>query len=177
MVIGLAPAAHGGNRTGRVFTGDSSARFLVKHLYEAGFASQPISENRNDGLRYTDCYITAAVRCVPPDNKPTNEEMAKCFPYLSREFALLKYAEVILALGKIAFDSVVKLAKSDYGVEGNFEFKHGQRYNLSKDFPIVFASFHPSPRNTNTGKMTSQMFALVLREINKELKRKSVTRR
>jgi uracil-DNA glycosylase len=176
VVIGLAPAAHGGNRTGRVFTGDSSAIFLVKHLYQAGFANQPISENRDDGLSYTDCYITAAVRCVPPENKPTGKEMDECFPYLSREIALLKNCRVILALGKIAFDSIIRVARENYGFDGKLEFKHNQRYQVSENFPIVYASYHPSPRNTNTGKMTSEMFGKVLGEVNIELGRPLVAR-
>ncbi|MGI0091988.1 MAG: uracil-DNA glycosylase [Nitrososphaerales archaeon] len=165
IVIGLAPAAHGGNRTGRVFTGDSSARFLVKHLYQAGFANQPTSETREDGLRYKDCYVTAALRCVPPDNKPTSKEIETCAPYLERELQLLKNSKEILALGKIAFDSVVDFAKKYYRARGAFKFRHGEKYVLAANFPVVFASYHPSPRNTNTGKLTSEMFASVLRDV------------
>ncbi len=166
VVIGLAPAAHGGNRTGRVFSGDNSARFLVSHLYEAGFANQATSENKNDGLKYTNCYVTAAVRCVPPDNKPTKEEMKNCAPYLANELELLKNAKAVLALGKIAFDSFIDFAKTQYGVEGSYKFHHGAKYILQKDLPTVFASYHPSPRNVNTGKLTGKMFASVLKEIN-----------
>jgi uracil-DNA glycosylase len=169
IVVGLAPAAHGGNRTGRVFTGDSSARFLVRHLYEAGFASQPTSETRFDGLVYRNCYVTAAVRCVPPDNKPTTQEIATCRPYFEQELRMLKECQVILALGKIAFDSVADYAKKYCGSEGGFAFEHGRKFRLARDFPWVFASYHPSPRNTNTGKLTSQMFTKVLKNIKKEL--------
>jgi len=169
VVVGLAPAAHGGNRTGRVFTGDSSARFLVKHLYEAGFANQPTSESRSDGLVYRDCYVTASVRCVPPDNKPTIEEVTNCEHFLEQELSLLKDCRVILALGKIAFDSIIVYSKKYHGVKGRIKFEHGKRYHLAKDFPVVFASYHPSPRNTNTGKLTSKMFAKVLKEIHKDL--------
>ena len=108
VVIGLAPAAHGGNRTGRVFTGDLSARFLMKGLYDAGFANQPNSDYIGDGLQLKDCYILAAVRCVPPDNIPTRGEMQNCFPFLRRELDLLRNSRAILLLGKIAFDSYIK---------------------------------------------------------------------
>jgi uracil-DNA glycosylase len=169
VVVGLAPAAHGGNRTGRVFTGDSSARFLVKHLYEAGFANQETSESRTDGLVYRDCYITAAVRCVPPENKPMKEEIATCEQYFDQELVLLKNCRVILVLGKIAFDAVLRFSKKYYGVKGTFNFEHGKKFHLADNFPSVFASYHPSPRNTNTGKLTSRMFSRVLQNIRKEL--------
>lgn len=169
VVVGLAPAAHGGNRTGRVFTGDSSARFLVKHLYEAGFANQPTSETRDDGLIYQDCYVTAAVRCVPPDNKPTKEEIETCETYFERELLLLKNCKVILALGRIAFDSVLQFSRTYYGSKGIFKFQHGQKFKFADRFPVVFASYHPSPRNTNTGKLTNSMFARVLKNIRNEL--------
>ncbi|HVB13118.1 MAG TPA: uracil-DNA glycosylase [Nitrososphaerales archaeon] len=170
VVIGLAPAAHGGNRTGRVFTGDSSAKFLVKHLYDAGFSNQPTSETRGDGLQYNGCYVTAAVRCVPPDNKPSTREIETCAPYLEEELQLLKNSKAVLALGKLAFDSFVDFAKKCYDVKGSFKFKHGEKYILSEKLPAIFASYHPSPRNTNTGKMTSEMFTKVLAEINTFLK-------
>jgi uracil-DNA glycosylase family 4 len=169
IVVGLAPAAHGGNRTGRVFTGDSSAKFLVKHLYEAGFASQPTSEKRDDGLVYRDCYVTAAVRCVPPDNRPTREEIQTCASYFDRELLMLKDSKAILALGKVAFDSVLDFSRRYYGSKGSFHFKHGLKFKFAENFPIVFASYHPSPRNTNTGKLTSQMFARVLNQTRREL--------
>jgi len=169
IVVGLAPAAHGGNRTGRVFTGDNSAKFLVKHLYKAGFANQPTSETRDDGLYYKDCYVTAAVRCVPPDNRPTRQEIETCGTFFEQELLQLKYCEVILVLGKIAFDSVLSFSKKYYGTKGSFKFQHGVKYHFAENFPVVFASFHPSPRNTNTGKLTSAMFLGVLREIRREL--------
>ena len=169
LVVGLAPASHGGNRTGRVFTGDNSAKFLVRHLYESGFANHATSETRDDGLKYIDCYVTAAVRCVPPENKPLNKEIESCAPYFEEELMLLSHTKVILALGKIAFETVIDFAKKYYNIRGKFEFRHAQRYYLSRDLPVVFASFHPSPRNTNTGKLTSGMFADVLLEIRKEL--------
>jgi len=169
IVVGLAPAAHGGNRTGRVFTGDSSAKFLVKHLHVAGFASQPTSETRDDGLLYRDCYVTAAVRCVPPDNRPTKEEIRTCASYFDRELSMLKNSRVILALGRVAFDSVLDFSRKYYGSKGSFHFQHGRKFNFAEGFPIVFASYHPSPRNTNTGKLTSRMFSSVLKQVQKEL--------
>ena len=173
IVVGLAPAAQGGNRTGRVFTGDSSAKFLVKHLYEAGFASQPTSETRDDGLRYIDCFVTAVVRCVPPENKPTTSEIDNCAPYFERDMLLHSNSRAVLALGRIAFDAVIDFAKKYRGVKETYRFVHGQKYRLAEDFPIVFASYHPSPRNTNTGKMTSKMFSDVLVEIRKYLAQES----
>jgi uracil-DNA glycosylase len=169
IVVGLAPAAHGGNRTGRVFTGDNSARFLVKHLHKAGFASQPTSESREDGLSYLNCYVTAAVRCVPPDNKPTADEISKCSSFFAKELELLPTKRAILALGKIAFDSTVSFAKSRYDIQGRHEFKHGGVYFLDPKFPVIYASYHPSPRNVNTGKLTSRMFSSVLRNVKKNL--------
>jgi uracil-DNA glycosylase len=169
VVIGIAPAAHGGNRTGRVFTGDKSAAFLVRHLYEAGFANQPTSDTRDDGLVYRDCYITAAVRCVPPGDRPSTKEIATCAPYLESELELLRNCKAILVLGKIAFDWVVRFAKKRYPVRGRFRFEHGKRYIISDRFPVVFASYHTSPRNTNTGKLTSRMFSDLLKEVSSHL--------
>lgn len=173
VVIGLAPASQGANRTGRVFTGDKSARFLVRHLYRAGFANQPTSETRDDGLKYYDCYVTAVVRCVPPGDKPTRLELETCAPYLEEELKLLKDAKVVLALGKIAFDSIIKFAKKNYGIEGSFKFEHGKKYTLSSEMPVIFASYHTSPRNTNTGKLTDDMFAKILDDIKTFLDKKT----
>jgi len=169
IVVGLAPAAHGGNRTGRVFTGDSSAKFLVRHLYEVGFANQSTSETRDDGLVYRDCYVSAAVRCVPPDNRPTKEEVETCASYFDRELLMLKNAEAILALGRVAFDSVLDFSRKYYGSVGSYHFQHGRKFSFADGFPTVFASYHPSPRNTNTGKLTTRMFSRVLRQIRREL--------
>jgi uracil-DNA glycosylase len=169
VILGLAPAAHGANRTGRVFTGDSSARFLVRHLHKFGFANQATSETRYDGLEYSDCYVTAVVRCVPPHDRPTREEIDNCSYFLEEELGLLSRTKVILTLGKVAFDSYIHFAKKRYGINGKFAFEHGKKYLLSNDIPIVFASYHPSPRNTNTGKMTSSMFSAVLRRIKRML--------
>ncbi|MDA4131482.1 MAG: uracil-DNA glycosylase [Thaumarchaeota archaeon] len=171
VVVGLAPAAHGGNRTGRIFTGDSSARFLVRHLFEAGFANQPTSETKDDGLVYQNCYLIAVARCVPPGDKPTRQEIENCSSYFERELTLLKNKKAILALGKVAFEGIVRFYKKYYGVQEKLTFRHGEKYVLQGDFPVLFASYHTSPRNTNTGKLTSEMFRSVLTEINTFLAR------
>jgi uracil-DNA glycosylase len=165
VIIGLAPAAHGGNRTGRVFTGDGSAKFLFKHLFKAGFVNQPNSDHMHDGQKLIDCYITAVAHCVPPDNKLTLEEIENCSSYLVREFALLQNPKAVLALGRVAFDSIIDFARTRYESSQRYMFKHGGQYQISERFPTIFASFHPSPRNTQTGKLTDAMFARVLRNI------------
>jgi uracil-DNA glycosylase family 4 len=158
LVVGLAPAAHGGNRTGRMFTGDRSGDFLYAALYRAGFANQPIARSRDDGLRLIDAYIGASGRCAPPDNKPTPEELDNCRPYLIAELCLLKNARVIVALGKIAFDNVL-LALAARGVaipRPRPAFGHEVIYGLN-DYTLI-GSYHPSQRNTQTGLLTSEMF-------------------
>lgn len=169
VILGLAPAAHGGNRTGRVFTGDNSARFLVRHLHKFGFANQPSSEGCDDGLQYIDCYVTAAVKCVPPHDKPSRKEIQSCSSYLEEELRIMSRARVVLTLGKVAFDSYVGIVKKRYDIEEKFAFEHGKKYKISSFLPIIIASYHPSPRNTNTGKMTSAMFSDVLRRIKRIL--------
>ena len=160
MVLGLAPAAHGGNRTGRVFTGDASATFLVKAMYAAGLANQPVSEHRDDGLEYHGAYICAAVRCVPPGDRPTPEEQRACLPYLVREMQLLPNLRVVMALGQIAFQAALK-GMSDLGRDSDekakplrAKFAHGEVYRLREGLPLLVACYHPSPRNTNTGRLT-----------------------
>jgi uracil-DNA glycosylase family 4 len=157
LVIGLAPAAHGGNRTGRVFTGDRSGDWLFRALHKAGFANQPSSVARNDGLRLRDCYVTAAVRCAPPQNKPLPQEISNCRPYLLRELELLKRTRVIVALGRLAFD----VAIASVGLEGHASrrprFRHGAECQLQRGIALI-ASFHPSQQNTFTGKLTEPMF-------------------
>lgn len=156
LIVGLAPAAHGGNRTGRVFTGDKSGDWLFRALHRAGFANQPTSEHRNDGLRLTGCYIAAAVRCVPPDNKPLPSERQNCLPYLVREMRLLPNLEVIVALGSIGWDAALA-ALRDNGVEvpsPKPRFGHGVEYRLG-GYRLV-GCYHPSPQNTNTGKLTEE---------------------
>ena len=166
VVVGLAPAAHGSNRTGRVFTGDRSAAFLVRALYDAGFASQPTSLRRGDGLRYRDLYLTAAVRCVPPDNRPLPLERAQCLPYLERELALLSEARSYVALGGFAWDATLDAAALVHGVDRpRVAFGHGACAPLGLGRPIVWGAFHPSPQNTNTGKLTSRMYAQLLDQV------------
>ncbi len=167
IILGLAPGAHGSNRTGRMFTGDRSGDFLYQALYEAGFASQPIARHRQDGLSLRNCYITASVRCAPPDNKPTPQELRNCHPYLERELALLKNMRVILALGRVAFDTclVWASARAPMPPRARFHFRHGANYVLHGGLPRLFASYHPSQQNTQTGRLTMPMFERVLREI------------
>lgn len=159
LVVGLAPAAHGGNRTGRVFTGDRSGDFLYRALFRAGFASQPTSTDRNDGLHLTDCYITAAVRCAPPDNKPTPIELERCRPFLLEELTLLREMRVIVALGQIAFRACLDaLQAHDIPLPiPRPRFRHGQITILQPDLVLV-ASYHPSQQNTQTGRLTETMF-------------------
>lgn len=166
VVVGLAPAAHGSNRTGRVFTGDRSANFLVRGLHDAGFASQPTSTHRGDGLRYSGLYLTAAVRCVPPDNRPTPDERARCAPFLEREFRMLSETRAYLALGGFAWDATLATAAKVHGVAVPRQpFGHGACAPLGPGRPLVWASYHPSPQNTNTGKLTAAMFAELLARI------------
>jgi len=167
VVIGLAPAAHGGNRTGRVFTGDESGRFLMRALNEAGYSNQPISESRDDGLVLYDCYITAAVKCSPPKNRPTKKEFENCSIYLERELSLLTSAKSVLVLGRLAFASFLQYASGKGAKTRGLEFEHGRSYSLP-GFPTLYASYHPSPRNTYTGKLTKRMLSGLVRRIKKE---------
>jgi uracil-DNA glycosylase family 4 len=159
LVMGLAPGAHGSNRTGRPFTGDGSGDFMFPVLYEAGFASQPRSERRDDGMRLSDMWISASVRCAPPANKPTPEEQRNCAHWLDEEIALLTNLRVVVCLGKIGFDAIVAyfvrsgVLTSRKGVE----FSHGAEYKLTNGLHLL-ATYHPSLQNTNTGKLTKQMF-------------------
>lgn len=164
FILGLAPSAHGGNRTGRIFTGDGSGDFLFKVLYKAGFASQSTSITQNDGLTLIDCYITAAVKCAPPDNKPTAIECNTCATYWTCELALLKEVTSILVLGKFAFDAFCAYAKTKGCSTKGLIFKHGGVYPF-KNMPTVYASYHPSPQNTHTGKLTEHMLLEVLENI------------
>jgi uracil-DNA glycosylase family 4 len=168
MILGLAPAAHGGNRTGRVFTGDKSADFLFKCLHYVGLANQAKSDHREDGLKL-DAYITAAVKCVPPGDKPTAEEKDTCESYLSREFESLKNLKIVLALGKIGFDSCLKFVRKTYPFKmKEFKFGHGVRYELPNGL-ILYGAFHPSPRNVNTKKLTFEMMVDFLETVKGEL--------
>jgi len=159
LIVGLAPAAHGGNRTGRMFTGDRSGDFLYRALHRAGFANQPWSRRRDDGLALYDCYITAAVRCAPPGNKPIPNELAACRPYLVEEIRLLRHVRVIVALGRIAFDAFLK-AWVDVGRPLPIPrpaFGHGAMVKLPEGVWLL-ASYHPSQQNTQTGRLTPAMF-------------------
>jgi len=166
LIIGLAPAAHGGNRTGRAFTGDRSGDFLYARLYEAGFANQPTSVDVNDGLELHDAYIAAAARCAPPDNKPLPEELRNCAGYLDEEFAILR-PRAVLALGAIAFYTYLRLLVKERRLTSRvaYKFSHGAEYKLPGDLPHLFASYHPSQQNTQTGRLTPAMFDGVLRRI------------
>jgi uracil-DNA glycosylase family 4 len=162
LVIGLAPAAHGGNRTGRMFTGDRSGDFLYRALYETGFASQPTSVSRGDGLTLTGAYITAAVRCAPPDNKPTPEEFQTCRKYLERELVLLKDLKCVVALGKLAFDAYLNILRDTGMIRSRaaFAFGHNAQYRIPGG-PVLIGSYHPSQQNTSTGKLTAEMLRAV----------------
>ena len=171
LILGLAPAAHGGNRTGRMFTGDHSGNFLYAALHRAGFANQPSSTQRGDGLRLRDAYITAVVRCAPPANKPTREEQTRCRAFLERELELLPNIRAVLALGKIAFDGYLRLLK-DTGRIGSlapYRFAHGAYYALPPPLPALFACYHPSQRNTFTRKLTPRMLDALLRRVRRFL--------
>jgi uracil-DNA glycosylase family 4 len=171
FILGLAPAAHGGNRTGRVFTGDRSGDFLYAALHKAGFANQPTSLHREDGLKLKNTYIAAAVRCAPPANKPLPEEIVNCRSYLERELEILK-PRVVLALGKIAWDAYLELLKQQGKIasRAKFAFGHGAEAQPVIDGPKLVGVYHPSQRNTQTGKVTAAMYAKVLRRIQTLLK-------
>ena len=169
MIVGLAPAAHGGNRTGRVFTGDPSASFLMSALYEAGFASQPTSDHRDDGLELYDTYICAAVRCVPPQDRPTVQEQANCLPYLVSEMAILPNVKVILALGHFAFRACLKALDQRWERRFKATFAHGARYDFGSQLPTLVASYHPSPRNTNTGRLSRENLVGLLLDLRQVL--------
>jgi uracil-DNA glycosylase family 4 len=166
FILGLAPAAHGGNRTGRVFTGDRSGDFLYKALYRAGLANQPASVRRDDGLRLKNVYIAAAVRCAPPANKPLPKEIVNCRDYLKRELAVLR-PKAVLALGKIAWDAYLEMLKQDGKITSRaaFPFAHGAEATVAYNLPRLFGVYHPSQQNTQTGRVTEAMYATVLRRI------------
>jgi uracil-DNA glycosylase len=167
LIIGLAPAAHGANRTGRVFTGDGgggSGDFLMTALHANGFSSIPTSQRIDDGLRLIDAYIAAAVRCAPPDNKPTPEEIVRCLDHLDAEVAQLTNVRVVVTLGSIGFDAWFRLLKRrGAGVSPRPRFGHGSVVRMGGGLPIVLGSYHPSRQNTNTGKLTARMMSDVFR--------------
>ncbi|HWY57303.1 MAG TPA: uracil-DNA glycosylase [Terriglobales bacterium] len=165
LILGLAPGAHGSNRTGRPFTGDASGKFMFPVLYETGFANQPNATDRDDGLELKDIYITAAVRCAPPDNKPLPEELANCASYLDRELAGHKNVKVVVALGRIGFDAYLHhlKRKDQIGGRKGYIFQHGAQYKMA-DGKTLLASYHPSNQNTQTGKLTRPMFVGIFKE-------------
>jgi uracil-DNA glycosylase family 4 len=166
LILGLAPAAHGANRTGRMFTGDRSGDFLYAALYDAGFANQPTSLDRDDGLRLKGAYISATCRCAPPDNKPLPEEISNCRGYLEREIEILK-PKAILALGKIAWDAYLEILKKRGTIASRalFKFAHGAEAEVASSSPRLFGVYHPSQQNTQTGRVTAEMYAAVLRRV------------
>jgi uracil-DNA glycosylase family 4 len=166
FILGLAPAAHGANRTGRVFTGDRSGDFLYKALHKAGFANQPSSLHRDDGLRLHNVYIAAAVRCAPPANKPLPSEILHCRGYLERELEILR-PRVVLALGKIGWDAYLEILKQrgEIASRAAYRFSHGAEYVFADELPRLFGVFHPSQQNTQTGRLTEAMYATVLKRI------------
>lgn len=172
LILGLAPGAHGSNRTGRPFTGDGSGYFMYPVLHKAGFASQPNAMHRDDGLRLIDAYITAAVRCAPPQNKPTPEEIANCAFHLDREFAALTRVKVVVVLGRIAFDAYLNYMKRNGQLKSKagFTFGHGESYPMP-DGRTLLCAFHPSLQNTNTGKLTEKMFLDVFKRAAKLVRR------
>jgi uracil-DNA glycosylase len=186
LIMGLAPGAHGSNRTGRPFTGDASGNFMYPVLYETGFANQPTATDRNDGLKLKDLYITAAVRCAPPDNKPLPAELAECSGFLDREIAGLERVKVIVALGKIGFDAYLNYLKRRAVLSKNanrepepfsktlYLFKHGAHYKMPDD-KVLLASYHPSNQNTQTGKLTREMFVEIFKQAAKFADEKSKT--
>lgn len=170
LILGLAPAAHGANRTGRVFTGDGSGDFLMSALHRTGFASIPTSQRADDGLRLRDAYIAAAVRCAPPDNKPLPSELTACESHLEAEFRALNQIALVVALGRIAFDAYWRIVGRLGGSvpKPKPAFGHGDQYAPS-GAPVVIASYHPSRQNTNTGKLTARMLEDVFRRARREL--------
>ena len=169
LMVGLAPAAHGGNRTGRVFTGDRSADFLFSCLYKTGFASQPDSVNRNDGLKLYNMYLTTALKCVPPEDKPTSKELKTCFNFFNQEINHLKKITTIVALGKIGHDACINYYKQYYEIKNkDFIFSHGST-NILPDKKILIGSYHPSPRNVNTGRIDQKKMVKLLNKIKKIL--------
>ena len=172
LIVGLAPAAHGGNRTGRIFTGDRSGDFLFAALHRAGFANRPVSIARGDGLRLIDCYVAAAARCAPPGNRPLPDEMARCREYLAREWALLSRVRVVLALGRVAMDAFLAMLREIGRIppRGGYAFGHGVSHDLGAGLTL-YASYHPSQQNTFTGKLTAGDMDAVLAAVNRTLGR------
>ena len=169
LIVGLAPAAHGANRTGRMFTGDKSGDFLYGVLHKTGFATQAESNWRNDGLELRDVWITASARCAPPDNKPAPEEIRQCRVFLRREMALLSGVRVVVALGRIAFDNYLGTLRTDGLLvrSSDFPFEHGRVHSLGAGLPTLISSYHPSQQNTSTGRLTEPMLRAVFERARK----------
>jgi len=165
LVVGLAPGAHGSNRTGRMFTGDASGIFLYTALHRAGFANQPIAHSLSDGLVITDLYISAVCRCVPPKNRPDRKEIANCRPFLLAEMEYLHKIEGIVALGKIAFDEVLSNFQRPGHSAAKYKFEHGGFYQFGNSLPWLIASYHPSQQNTQTGRLTIAMFDAIWKRV------------
>ncbi len=164
LFVGLAPAAHGGTRTGRVFTGDQSSDFLYKCLYKANISNQPTSLHVNDGLKLNNAYITTALKCVPPEDKPSRGELHNCFNFFDREINNLKNLKVIVALGKIAFDTCIYFYKINYNFYDKVKFKHNKMYKLTNGI-ILVGCYHPSPRNVNTGRINENKMTNLFKKI------------
>ena len=171
LIVGLAPGAHGSNRTGRMFTGDVSGNVLYRVLHKTGFASQPGSVSRDDGQRLIGAYITAVARCAPPANKPTREEIANCRPYLERELDLLPNIKAVVALGRVAFDNYLGVLQRRGLIRSRaaFKFGHDRMFETAPGQPVLISSYHPSQQNTSTGKLTEEMLAAVFRRARKML--------
>ena len=171
LIVGLAPAAHGANRTGRMFTGDRSGDWLYRALYQTGFASQPSSERRDDGLTLSGAYVTASVRCAPPDNKPALDEIRTCRRYLERELDILSHVRVVVALGQLAFNVYLSILK-DRGIirsRAAYAFGHNREHRITGGGPLLISSYHPSQQNTSTGKLTESMLRDVFARARKRL--------
>jgi uracil-DNA glycosylase len=175
LIVGLAPAAHGGNRTGRMFTGDRSGDWLYRALYDTGFASQAESVSRDDGLTLHDVYITASLRCAPPANEPTLQELRNCRPYFERELELLPNVRVVVALGRIAFDQYLTVLQSKGLIRSRaaFAFGHNRLFITAPGAPLLISSYHPSQQNTSTGKLTAKMLLSVFQHARKAADRSS----
>lgn len=171
LILGLAPGAHGANRTGRMFTGDSSGDFLYRVLHATGFASQPLSRSMDDGLTLKDAYITASAHCAPPDNKPEQSEIAACRPFLETELKMLAGLKVVVALGRIAFDNYLRILKDQgkIGARSSFVFAHHALHRTADDLPLLISSYHPSQQNTSTGKLTEEMLRAVFETARKQI--------
>ena len=166
VIVGLAPAAHGGTRTGRAFTGDKSGDFLFKCLYEVGISSSPLSKNLNDNLQLKSTYITNILKCVPPEDKPLSQEILNCSSFFNKEILSLKKLRVIVTLGKVAFDNCVKLYKQKFDIKQKLTFKHGKTQLLPNGL-IILSSYHPSPRNVNTKLISNKMMVNLFKKAKK----------